>query len=145
MISVSVYTNGRKHLKKKPTELPLSFRSAQSEFEATFRFTDTVKVKLFTAENESSSKTAVSLDNPLVIITSVGHHHLEYFIQDVDGDVFDRVSAPVRVSAHPGKILSWYFCNFKKSAMFLLIDVCLFLLQRHRKVVFSASAEIQCK
>ena len=36
----------------------ISFRSAQSRFKATFTFTDTVKVKLFTAENESSSNTA---------------------------------------------------------------------------------------
>ena len=43
--------------------LYISFRSAQSKFEATF--TDTAKVKLFTAENESSNKTAVSLDTPL--------------------------------------------------------------------------------
>ena len=58
--------------------LCISFRSAQSEleFEATFTFTDTVKVKLFTA--------AVSLDTPLVVIASFGHCHLEYFIQDVD-------------------------------------------------------------
>ena len=67
--------------------LCISFRSAQSEFEAMFTFTDTAKVKLFTAENELSSKTAVSLDNHLGVITGFGHHHLEYFIQDVDGDV----------------------------------------------------------
>ena len=58
--------------------LCISFGSAQSEleFEATFTFTDTVKVKLFTA--------AVSLDTPLVVIVSFGHCHSEYFIQDVD-------------------------------------------------------------
>ena len=65
MVSVIVNANGSKHLKKKLTKLSLcaslSFRSAQSEFEATFTFTDTAKDKLFTAENESSSKTAVSL------------------------------------------------------------------------------------
>ena len=44
-------------------------------------FTDTAKVKLFTAENESSSKTAVSLDTHLVVITGFGHRHLECFIQ----------------------------------------------------------------
>ena len=32
-----------------------SFRSAQSNFEAMFTLTDTAKVKLFTAENESST------------------------------------------------------------------------------------------
>ena len=64
---------------------------------------------LFTTEDESSSKTAVSLDTSLVAITSFGHCHLEYFIQDVDGDVFDRVSDYVGVSAHPGKILSQDF------------------------------------
>ena len=69
--------------------LCISFRSAQSELEAMFTFTDTAKVKLFTAENESSSKTAVSLDSHLVVIAGFGHCHLEYFIQDLDGDVFD--------------------------------------------------------
>ena len=64
--------------------LCVSFRSAQSEFEATFMFTDTAKVKLFTAENEWSSKTAVSLDTG-----GFGHRHLENFIQNVDGDVTD--------------------------------------------------------
>ena len=54
-----------------------------------FTFTDTAKVKLFTAENESSSKTAVSLDSHLVVIAGFGHCHLENFIQDLDGDVFD--------------------------------------------------------
>ena len=98
--------------------LCISFRSTQSEFKATFTFTDTAKVKLFTAENESSSKTAVSLDTHLVVIAGFGHRHLEYFIQDVDGHVFDRVSAHVRVSAHPGKILSQDFCNCKKSTIF---------------------------
>ena len=48
-------------------------------------------MKLFTAEKESSCKTAVSLDTHLVVIADFEHHHLEYFIQDVDGDVFDRV------------------------------------------------------
>ena len=43
-VSVGVKANGRKRLKKKLTEI--SFRSAQSEFEATFTFTDTAKVKL---------------------------------------------------------------------------------------------------
>ena len=42
--------------------LCISLRNVQSEFEATFTFTDTAEVKLFTAENESSSKTAVPLD-----------------------------------------------------------------------------------
>ena len=41
----------------------------------------------------------------LVIIAGFGNRHLEYFIQDVDGDAFDRVSTLVRVDAHPGKIL----------------------------------------
>ena len=45
--------------------LCISFRISQSELEATFTFTDTAKVKLFTAENESSCKTAVSLDTHL--------------------------------------------------------------------------------
>ena len=40
-----------------------------------FMFTDTAKVKLFTAENESNSKTVVSLDT-----TGFGHCHLEYSI-----------------------------------------------------------------
>ena len=44
-MSVSVNANGRKHLKKKLTKLSLcvslSFRSALSEFEATFTFSDT--------------------------------------------------------------------------------------------------------
>ena len=75
-------------------------------------------MKLFTAENESSCKTAVSLDTHLVVIAGFGHHHLEYFIQDVDRDVFDQVSAHVRVSAHPGKIFSQDFCNCKKSPIF---------------------------
>ena len=44
-------------------------------------------MKLFTAENELSSKTAVSLNIPLVVIAG-----LECFIQDVDGDVFDQVT-----------------------------------------------------
>ena len=57
-------------------------------------------MKLFTAEKESSCKTAVSLDTHLVVIAGFGHHHLEYFIQDVDGDVFSRVIGHVRVSAH---------------------------------------------
>ena len=54
-------------------------------------------MKLFTAENESSCKTAVSLDTHLVVIVGFGHRHLEYFIQDVDGDVFDRVITHVQV------------------------------------------------
>ena len=48
-------------------------------------------MKLFTAESESSSKTAVSLLTPLtplVVTAGLGCHHLEYFIRDVDGDVF---------------------------------------------------------
>ena len=98
--------------------LCISFRSAQSELEATFTFTDTAKVKLFTAENELSCKTAVSLDTHLDVIVGFGHHHLEYFIQDVDVDVFDRVIAHVQVCAHPGKILSQDFCNCKKSPIF---------------------------
>ena len=73
-------------------------------------------MKLFTAENESSSKPAVSPETRLVVITSFGHRHLEYFIQDVDGDVFDRVSAHVLVSTHPG--LSQDFCSCKKSTIF---------------------------
>ena len=64
---------------------------------------------LFTTEDESSSKTAVSLDTSLVAIASFGHCHLEYFFQDVD--VFDRVSNYVGVSAHPDKILSQDFCD----------------------------------
>ena len=52
-------------------------------------------MKLFTAEDELSSKIAVSIDTHLVVIAGFGHHHLEYFIQDVDGDVSDRVSAHV--------------------------------------------------
>ena len=47
-------------------------------------------MKLFTAENELSSKTAVSLETPLVAIDSFVYRHLECFIQDVDGDVFDQ-------------------------------------------------------
>ena len=89
MVSVGVNANGRKHLKKKLTELSrtlcISFRTAQSEFEATFTFTDPAKVRLFTAENESSNKTAVSLNTPLVVITSCGFRHLEYVIQDFSG------------------------------------------------------------
>ena len=54
-----------------------------------FTFTDIAKVKLFTAEKESSCKPAVSPDTHLVVIAGLGHCHLEYFIQDVDGDVFD--------------------------------------------------------
>ena len=86
--------------------LCISLRSAQSKFEATFTFTDTaIEVKLFTAENESSCKTAVSPDTHLVVIAGFGHRHLEYFIQDVDGDVFDQVST------YSGKIpLLWDFC-----------------------------------
>ena len=97
--------------------LCISFRSAQSELEATM-FTDTAKVKFLTAENELSCKTAVSRDTHLVVIANFGYHHLEYFIQDVDGDVFDRVIPHVRVSTHAGKILSQYFCNCKKSPIF---------------------------
>ena len=102
--------------------LCISFRSAQSEFDATFTFTDTAKVKLFTTDNESSSKIAVSLHTPTVVINGFGNHHLEYFIQDVDGDVFDQVSTHVRVSAHPGKILSQDFCNCKKSTIIYFAD-----------------------
>ena len=51
-----------------------------------FTFTDTAKVKLFTAENESSSKITVSLDILLVVIDGFGHRHLEYFIKDIDGE-----------------------------------------------------------
>ena len=87
--------------------LYISFRSAPSEFKATFMFNDRARVKLFTAENESSSNTAVSLDT-----ASFGHRHLECFIQDVDGDVFNQVSA------HPGKILSQDLCNCKRSTIF---------------------------
>ena len=117
------------NLEKKLTELSLcvslSFRSAQSEFEATFTFTDTAKVKLFTAENESSSKTAVSLDTPLVVIVGFGDRHLEYFIQDVDEDVFDRVSDHVRVSTHPVKLFLTTSVIAKSLQYFLLMDVCL--------------------
>ena len=99
--------------------LCISFRSAQSELEATFTFTDTAKVKLFTAEKESSCKTAISLDTHLVVIAGFGHHHLEYFIQDVvDGDVFDRVIGHVRVSAHRSPKKEFYWGNFKKSPIF---------------------------
>ena len=98
--------------------LCISFRSAQSELEATFTFTDTAKVKLFTAENESSCKTAVSHDTYLVVVASFGHHHLEYFIQDVDGDVFDRVIGHVRVSANRSPKKEFYWGNCKKSPIF---------------------------
>ena len=54
----------------------------------------------------------------LVIIAGFGNRHLEYFIQDIDGDVFDRVSTLVRVNAHPGKILSQNFCNCKKATIY---------------------------
>ena len=79
-VSVSVNVNRRKCLKKKLTEFSLCFRSAQSELEAMFTFTDTATVKLFTAENESSCKTAVSLDTHLEVhvIAGFGHYHLEY-------------------------------------------------------------------
>ena len=59
--------------------LCINFRSAQSELEATFTFTDTAKVKLFTAEKESSCRTAVSLDTHLVVIVGFGHRHLGVF------------------------------------------------------------------
>ena len=75
-------------------------------------------MKLFTAENELSCKTAVSLDIHLVVIAGFWHNHLKYFIQDDDGDVFDLVIAHVQVSAHPGKILFQEFCNCKKSPIF---------------------------
>ena len=84
--------------------LCISFRSAQSELEAT-TLTDTAKVKLFTAENESSCKTAVSLDTHLVVIASLGHRHSEYFIQDVDGDVFDLDCEPSLFPAGNGRFL----------------------------------------
>ena len=77
MVLVGVNVNVRKHLKKKLTELlwtlSISFRTSQSKFEATFTFTDPAKVKLFTAENELSNKTAVSLNTPLVVIAGCGH------------------------------------------------------------------------
>ena len=120
--------------------LCISFRNAQTEFEATLTFIDTAKVKLFTAENELSSKTTVSLDTPSVVIAGCGHCHLEYFIQDVDGDIFDRVST------HTGKT-SQDFCKYKKSQYFLLINVCLVSLQRCHKSWFfdiCRSAEIKC-
>ena len=100
--------------------LCISFRSAQSKLEATFTFTDTAKVKLFTAERESSCKTAVSLDTHLVVIAGFGHHHLEYFIQDVNGDVFDRVISHLRVSTHrsPTCKKEFYWGNCKKSPIF---------------------------
>ena len=82
--------------------LCICFRSAQSKFEATLTFTDTAKVKLFTGENQLSSKTAVSLDTPLAVITDFECHHLEYFIQDVGRDVFDQVSAGLSVSKIAG-------------------------------------------
>ena len=69
----------KKTFEKEPdgiVTLCISFTSAQSKCEATF--TDTAKVKLFTAENESSSKATVSIDIPL-----------DVFIKDVDEDVFD--------------------------------------------------------
>ena len=118
---IGVKANGRKRLKKKLTEiftLCISFRSAQSELEATFRFTDTTKVKLFTAEKESSCKTAVSLDTHLVVIAGFGLCHLEYFIQDVDEDVFDRVIGHVRVSTHRSPKKEFYWGNCKKSPIF---------------------------
>ena len=104
--------------------LCISFRSTQSKLEATFTFTDTSKVQFFTAENESSCKTAVSLDIHLVVIAGLGHHHLEYFIQDIDGDVFDQVIAHVRVRTHPDKILSQDFCNCKKSPILFCWLMC---------------------
>ena len=51
------------------------------------------QVKFFTAENESSRKPAVLLDTPLIVIADLLHRYLEYFIQDIDGYVFDRVNA----------------------------------------------------
>ena len=116
--------------------LCISFRSAQSELEATSTFTDTAKVKLFTAEKESSCKTAVSLDTHLVVIAGFGHHHLKYFIQDVDGNVFDRVIGHVRVSTHRSPKKEFYWVIAKVSNIFLLIDVCLVPLQRRHKSCF---------
>ena len=100
--------------------LCISFRSAQSKLEATFTFTDAAKVKLFTAENELSCKTAVSPDIHFVVIAGFGHHHLEYFFQDVDGDVFyfDRVIGHVRVSAHRSPKKEFYRGNCKKCPIF---------------------------
>ena len=48
-------------------------------------------MKLFTAANELSNKTAVSVDTHLVVIVGFEHRHLEYFIQGVVGNVFDQV------------------------------------------------------
>ena len=98
--------------------LCISFRSAQSELEATFTFTDTTKAKLFTVEKESSCKTAVSLDTHLAVIAGFGLRHLEYFIQDVDEDVFDRVIGHVRVSTHRSPKKEFYWGNCKKSPIF---------------------------
>ena len=94
--------------------LCISFRSAPSELEATFTFTDTAKVKLFTAENESSNK----IDTHLVEIAGLGLHHLEYFIQNVDRDVFELVIGHVRVSAHRSPKKEFYRGNCKKSPIF---------------------------
>ena len=81
-----------------------------------------------------------------IVIASCGHCHLEYFIQDVDGDIFDQVSAHVRVSSHPGKILSQDFCNCKKSAIFFA-DWCVFSAasKTSKKLFFQHFlAEIKC-
>ena len=69
-------------------------------------------MKLFTAENQLSSKTAVSLDTPLAVITDFECHHLEYFIQDVGRDVFDQVSAGLSM----GKIAGmWYIARLDQT------------------------------
>ena len=100
-------------------------------------------MKLFTAEKESSCKTAVSFDTHLVVIACFGHHHLEYFIQDVDGDVFDRVIGHVRVSTHRSPKKEFYWGNCKKvSNIFLLIDVCLCRFKDVAEVVFLAYISI---
>ena len=69
-------------------------------------------------------KTAVSLDTYLVVVANFGHHHLEYFIQDVDGDVFDRVIGHVRVSANRSPKKEFYWGNCKKSPIFFCWLMC---------------------
>ena len=49
------------------------------------------------------AKLQFHFDTSLVVIVGFGDRHLEYFIQDVDEDVFDRVNDHVRVSTHPVK------------------------------------------
>ena len=75
-------------------ELQLSRTASDilSEFEAVI--IDTAKIKLFSAENEASSKTSVSLDTPLVIIADFGHRYLKFFLQD-DGTNTPRIPETV--------------------------------------------------